>query len=249
MSERSRFVDRLVGRTSKQEDTPMAKQPDGKNPAEVPAISRLSDYTAHPDEPETWVNQEAELAADYGKLGAHVTSVLEAANEAAAKIRDEARVTAKEIAERAQREGASWLEKARADTDELSREANRLRVDAEEESRELKERANAYATEKRREADRQASALVSQAKRDASEQTRAAQERSAALAKNVDLSEQRLRQLVSGLRDLAERLEEILREPPAVSQGESLESRRAQESMEESLRRSAAAQGASQQNL
>jgi hypothetical protein len=246
MPERSRFVDRLVGRTSKQEDTQMAKQPNHKNPAEVPAISRLSDYTAHADEPETWTSDEAELAADYGKLGAHVTSVLEAANEAAAKIRDEARGNAKETAERAQRDAASWLEKARAETDELSREASRLRVEAQEESRELKERANAYATEKRREADRQASALVSQAKRDASEHTRAAQERSAALAKNVGLSEQRLRQLVGGLRELAERLEEILRDPPAASQGEGFEPRRTEESMEESLRRSAAVQGASQ---
>jgi hypothetical protein len=246
MPERSWFVDRLVGRTSRQEDTAMAKKPDPKNPEEVPAISRLSDYTAHPGEPETWAGEEAESAADYGKLGAHVTSVLEAANEAAAKIRDEARVNAKEIAERAQRDAASWLEKARGETDELSRQANRLRVEAEEESRELKERANAYATEKRREADRQASALVSQAKRDASEHTRAAQERSAALAKNVELSEQRLRQLVDGLRDLAERLEEILREPSAASQGERVEPKRTEESMEESLRRSAAAQGVSQ---
>jgi hypothetical protein len=246
MPERSKFVDRLVGRTSKQEETPMAKHPNPKNPAEVPAISRLSDYTAHSEEPETWASEEAELAADYGKFGAHVTSVLEAANEAAAKIRDEARVNAKEIAEHAQRDAASWLEKARADTDELSREANRLRIDAEEESRELKERANAYATEKRREADRQASSLLSQAKRDASEHTRAAQERSAALAKHVELSEQRLRQLVDGLRDLAEKLEAILREPSDSSQGEGVELRRTEESMEESLRRSAAAQGASQ---
>jgi len=244
----SKFVDRIVGRISKQEDIPMAKPSNRKNPpAEVPAISRLSDYTAHPDESETWstVDEGPELAADYGKLGEHVTSVLEAANDAAAKIRDEARANAKETAERAQREGASWLEKARAETEELSHEASRLRVEAEEESRELKERANAYATEKRREADRQASAIVSAAKREASEQTRAAQERSAALARNVELSEQRLRQLVGGLRDLAGRLEEILQESPGVSDKPGVEQLPGPESIDESLRRSAAAHGAS----
>jgi hypothetical protein len=237
----SKFVDRLVGRTSRQEENSMAGQSNRKNPAEVPAISRVSDYTAQPSEPETWPTSED--TADYGKLGQHVTAVLEAANQAATKIRNEARGDAKEIAESAQREAASWLEKARAETEELSHEASRLRVEAEEESRELKERANAYATEKRREADRQASALVSQAKRESAERTRAAQERSAALARNVELSEQRLRQLVDGLRDLAGRLEDMLHEVPAAS-GADGEPPREHESMEESLRPSAAVQAA-----
>jgi hypothetical protein len=224
----------MVGRTSKQEDKGMAKESDHTSPPEdVSAIARLSDYTVHSDSPETWTAQDEppEVAADYGKLGEHVTSVLEAANQAAATIRDEARTTAKDIVERAQREAGTWLEKARAET--------------EEESREMKERANAYATEKRREADRQASALTARAKREASEQTKAAQERGAALAKNVELSEQRLRQLVGGLRDLAVRLEELL-QAPAAGDGASAETPTSGESMEESLRRSAAAQGTSQ---
>jgi hypothetical protein len=252
----SKFVDRMVGRTSKGEDKTMAKQSDRKKPAEeVPAIARLSDYTVHADSPETWTSESAglaqsddpaELAADYGKLGEHVTSVLEAANQAAAKIREEARSAAQEIAERAQREAKTWLDKARAETDELSHEASRLRIEAEEESREMKERANAYATEKRREADRQATAFVAGAKREASEYTKAAQERGAALAKNIELSEQRLRQLVGGLRDLAVRLEELLQAPSDESEAAGVEPLRNEESIEESLRRSAAAQGTSQ---
>jgi hypothetical protein len=245
----------MVGRTSRQEDIGMAKQPGGKKPAEeVPAVARLSDYTVH-DGPETWTSDVGQLteeddaakfAADYGKLGEHVTSVLEAANQAAAKIREEARSTAQEIAERAQREAGTWLEKARAETEKLSHEASRLRIEAEEESLEMKERANAYDTEKRREADRQASALIAGAKREASEHTRAAQERGAALAKNIELSEQRLRQLVAGLRDLAVRLEELLQAAPDASADAAAETRQADESMDESLRRSAAVQGTSQ---
>ena len=243
----SKFVNRLVGRSSNQEGISMAKQPNRKNrPEEAPTISRLSDYTAHPAEAETWSTvADSELAADYGKLGEHVTSVLEAAKDAATNIRDEARAKAREIAESAQRDAATWLEKARLETEELAREAGRLRVEAEEESRELKVRADAYATEKRREADRQASAIVSGAKREASEQTRAAGERSAALAKNVELSEQRLRQLVGGLRELAERLEEILQEGPGASDEARVEPLSANESMDESLRRSAAGRGIS----
>lgn len=234
----------------------MAKQSDRKKSAEeVPAIARLSDYTVHADSPGTWTgeagqltpeDESAELAADYGKLGEHVTSVLEAANQAAATIREEARRTAQEIAERAQREASTWLEKTRAETEELSHDASRLRIEAEEESREMKERANAYATEKRREADRQASAFIAGAKREASDFTKAAQERGAALAKNIELSEQRLRQLVGGLRDLAVRLEELLQAAPVESEAAAVETLKNEESMEESLRRSAAAQGTSQ---
>lgn len=231
----------------------MAKKFNRKNPAEeVPAISRLSDYTGQgsrpqapaSDSPVLPADEPIALAADYAKLGEHVTSVLEAANEAAAKIREEARSGAQQIAERAQQEANAWLEKARAETQEISHEASRLRIEAEEESRELKDRATAYATEKRREADRQASALLSRAKREASEYTRAAQDRSAELAKNVELSEQRLRQLVGGLRDLADRLEEVLQ--PAGTAEAARGEPASDESMDESLRRSAAAQGASQ---
>src|SRR5439155_14774941 len=141
---------------------------------------------------------------------------------------------------------STWLEKARAETEELSREANRLRTEAEEESLELKERANAYATEKRGEADRQALAFIAGAKREASEHTKAAQERGAALAKNIELSEQRLRQLVAGLRDLAVRLEELLQAAPDASADAAAETPQTDESMDESLRRSVAAQGTSQ---
>jgi hypothetical protein len=252
----SRFVDRMVGRTSKQEDKGMAKKSDRENPAlDVPAVARLSDYTAHPENPEVSAaeaprlageDEAAAFAADYGKLGEHVTSVLEAANQAATKIREEAHGTAREIAEHAQREAAQLLEKARAETEELSHEASRLRIEAEEESREMKDRANVYATERRREADRQASALIARAKREASEYTRAAHDRSAALAKNVELSEERLRQLVGGLRDLAVRLEELLQQAPASDGAVSAETGTNEESMEESLRRSAAAQRASE---
>jgi hypothetical protein len=253
----SNFVDRMVGRNSKREDEGMAKKPDRKNQADdASAVARLSDYTVHANSPEVWATEaprlggqedgSAELQADYGKLGEHVTSVLEAANQAAGKIRDEARSAAQEIAEHAQREAGMWLEKARAETEELSHEASRLRIEAEEESREMKERANAYATEKRREADRQASALITRAKSEASEYTKAAQERSAALSKNVELSEQRLRQLVGALRDLAGRLEEVLEPQATPGEGGGAEMPRSAESMEDSLRQSAAARGTSQ---
>src|SRR5438046_1331184 len=115
----SKFVDRLVGRTSRQEENSMARQSNRKNPPEeVTAISRLSDYTAHPTEPEAWPTGDD--PADYGKLGEHVTAVLEAANQAATKIRNEARGDAKEIAEAAQREAASLLERARSSANSVS---------------------------------------------------------------------------------------------------------------------------------
>jgi hypothetical protein len=247
----SKFVDRLVGRTSNQEDTGMARKSDRKNPEGVPAVARLSDYTVRPGSTESpavgapQLEGQQDQPADYASLGEHVTAVLEAANQAAAKIRDDARSAAQEIGENAQQEANGLLETARAEREQLAHESGRLRIEAEEESRELKERANAYATEKRREADRQSSALVARAKREAGEHTKAAQDRSAALAKNVELSEQRLRQLVGGLRDLAARLEELLQQPRPSADGTGAETPTQAESMEESLRRSAAAQGTS----
>jgi F0F1-type ATP synthase membrane subunit b/b' len=222
----SKFVDRMVGRASKQEDN-------------VLALTRLSDYTARADSPEDGTPEEP---ADYGKLGEHVTSVLEAANQAAEKIHEQARGGARQITERAQQEASALLEKARAEIEELSGEAHRVRIEAEEESREMRERANAYATEKRREADREASALVAQAKRDASELEQAARARSAELERDVESSEQRLRQLVGGLRDLAVRLEELL------AAGHPVDAPDSDESMDESLRHAAAAQGAPQRS-
>jgi vacuolar-type H+-ATPase subunit H len=207
-----KFVDRMVGRASVDDEAE-----DIVHYAEVvprkATVSRLAEYTgAQGDPAEEWPYSETASSEeksdtptpDYAKLGEHVASVLEAAKTAAAKIREDARV-----------------------------EADRVRSEAEQESQELTQRANGYEAEKLSEAKEKASAIVAAAEHEVSEQTKATQERDATLAQNVAMSEERLKQLVRGLRDLAGGLEELVDDERAGARlAES-------SSLEESLRPSA----------
>ena len=240
--------DRIAGRTSQEREAEVdetARESHLADPqAQSPAASRLADYTAqetgHDDGPHDAArltpkeDEAVELVTDYGKLGEHVTSVLEAANAAAAKIRDEARAGAERLAERTRNEATALLEKAGQEADKVSLETERLRAETEKEVRETRQRANDYAAEKRGEAEGEAAAIVARAKREASEHTNAAQERGSALASNVALSEERLRQLVGGLRDLAGRLEELVQAEPPREESPNVPPDEA--SLEESLR-------------
>jgi cell division septum initiation protein DivIVA len=173
-------------------------------------------------------------------LGEHVSSVLEAANNAAAKIREDARTNAERVTKESQSEASALLEEARRHAEKLSRESERLGAEAEKENRELARQAEAYAAGKRQEAEAEAATILSHARREASEHTRAAQERRIALDKDVALSEERLGQLVSGLRNLAVQLEELVRPDPEPTTSNSAIARDQDSSLDESLRRSAA---------
>lgn len=248
----SKFVDRMVGRNPPERHAEIdenAGVPDAEGSSGSPTVSRLADYTAH----ETGVeelslatapltigaDEEVDFSMDYGKLGEHVTSVLEAANTAAAKIRGEARMAAERVAERSQSDASGLLEKAHAEAEKVSRESERLRAKAEKQSRELIQDAEAYAVKKHREAEAEATGILSRARREAREHTRAAHERHSALAKDVALSEERLRQLVGGLRNLAGTLEELV---PERAKSDTANVEDEDTSLEESLRPSVAAQ-------
>ena len=251
----SKFVDRMVGRNPPQrvaEIDQSAAEPDAEDSRGSPTVSRLAEYTAHETGAEEWshdtapltveADEEADFLTDYGKLGEHVTSVLEAANKAAAKIRVEARTNAERVAERSKSEASGLLETARGEAEKLTRESERLRATAEKQSREIRQDAEAYAAEKRREAEAEATGVLSRARREAREHTRAAHERRSALAKDVALSEERLRQLVGGLRNLAGRLEELVHAEPEQAKSDAANVGDEDSSLEESLRRSVAEQ-------
>ena len=250
----SKFVDRMVGRNGPERRGEIVEptgESDAQGSAGSPTVSRLADYTAHegnakkrPPEavPRTAdAAEEAEPLMDYGKLGEHVTSVLEAANKAAAKIQEDARANAERVTTQSQSEASALLEQARGHAEKLSRESERLSAGAKQESRELARQAEADAAEKRREAEAEATGILSRARREASEHTRAAQERRSALAKDVALSEERLGQLVGGLRNLAAQLEGLLQADPERASSNSPLARDQDFSLEESLRRSASA--------
>jgi cell division septum initiation protein DivIVA len=250
----SRFVDRMVGRSVPERpgeiDEP-AGEADAEGSAGSPTVSRLADYTGHeskakdgpPDTAPTTVkaDNEAKPLMDYAELGEHVTSVLEAANKAAAKIREDARANAERVAKQSQSEASALLEQARGDVETLSRESERMRAQAKKESLAMTQRAEAYVAEKRREVEAEATRILSRARREASEHTRAAHERRSALAKDVALSEERLGQLVGGLRNLAVRLEELVDAKPEQANSVSTIVGDQDRSLEESLRPSVVA--------
>jgi hypothetical protein len=250
----SKFVDRMVGRNDPErrgEIVEAGGELDARGSVGSPTVSRLADYTVHEGNaknrpPDTVPRtpdavEEAEPLMDYGQLGEHVTSVLDAANTAAAKIREDARTNAERVTKQSQSEASALLEQARGHAEKLSRESERLSAEVKEENREMARQAEAYAGEKRQEAEAEAAGILSRARREASEHTRAAQERRSALAKDVALSEERLGQLVSGLRNLAVQLEELVRPVPGPATSNSAIARDQDSSLEESLRRSAAA--------
>jgi cell division septum initiation protein DivIVA len=250
----SKFVDRMVGRNAPERraeiDEP-AGGPDAGGPVGSPTVSRLADYTVHegnakkdraPDTAPRTVtaDNEAEPVTEYGKLGEHVASVLEAANKAAAKIREDAHTNAERVANQSESEAKALLEQAQEHAEKLSRASERLRAEAKTESRGMTQRAEADVAEKRREAEAEATGILSRARREASEHTRAAQERRSALARDVALSEERLGQLVGGLRNLAVRLEELVQAEPGHAKSDPLIVDQ-EPSLEESLRPSVAA--------
>jgi len=249
----SKFVDRMVGRNVPERRAEIDEPggPDAGGSVGSPTVSRLADYTVHegnakkstaPDTVPRTVNadNEAKPVTDYGKLGEHVSSVLEAANKAAEKIQEDARTNAERVAKHSQSEASALLEQARGHAEKLSLESERLCAEAKKESREMTRSAEAYVAEKRREAEAEATGILSRARREASEHTRAADERRSALAKDVALSEERLGQLVGGLRNLAVQLEELVRPDPEPANSSPL-ARDQDSSLEESLRRSASA--------
>ena len=211
----SNFVNRVIGRMPPDEEREAELVRDDALPS--PVLSRMAGYTGGEDQKQddgrqalVAEDEPAERSNDYAELGEHVASVLETATAAAAKIEEDAREEARKLAERTKEKAAEVISSARLEADKVSAEAKQLRAEAEKETRELRQRVNEYLADKREEAETEASEILTRAKREAGEHTRAAQERRSALDQNVALTEERLRQLVGGLRDLAGRLEGLL---------------------------------------
>jgi hypothetical protein len=148
--------------------------------------------------------------ADYAELGEHVARVLQAANEAAARIRLDAEADAERIAEESRQEATTTLSEANRDADKVLFEADQRRAEADEAAKATRGAADTYADQQRREAQAQASRLIAEADQDARRRAQAAEERHKALTADVVRTEERLQQLVGGLRDLAARLEEVV---------------------------------------
>jgi hypothetical protein len=154
---------------------------------------------------------------EYGNVGARVTGILEAAEQAAEQIRTDSLRQAHETMRRAEADAQVRIE-------ELTREAERVRSEADDYARDIRQAVDSYGTQARREAEEDARKLVT----DAEEQARATREAAQAMAEQIqeDASgrhetlqrearalEERRQRVLDGLRDLAAQLQDALVEP------------------------------------
>ena len=149
------------------------------------------------------------------QFGEHLSSVLQAANEAAKKVEDDARTEAERLRMHTQSQAAATLDGARRESEKLLAEAERLRTEAENECSQTRKLAETYAAKKLRAAEAKATDIVSRAEEVAKTRSLAAEERSRELQANVELAEARLQQLATGMVDTASRLEGLIERPVA----------------------------------
>jgi hypothetical protein len=165
-------------------------------------------------QPENPTSQSARAAQDVkADLESRVAGILEAAKQAAEQIRTDARNEAAGIRREAE-------EAAAARSQQAEQEAERVRLQAEREAADIRRNGEAGATERRREvedqarktlgaADAQARATREAAAEMAKRIEHAARGREAGLQRETEPLEARLRQALSGLRELASQLEEL----------------------------------------
>jgi hypothetical protein len=147
---------------------------------------------------------------DFDRLGTHVGNVLSAAEEAAARIQQEARVNAGRVREQAEKESAGLVDTARRDAEATKAEAERARAETEEWVEQTRAIAEDYAAEKRGEAEAEAAEIIRRAEQRAVSLRIDAEQRQKALEFDISHSENRLRELVTALHDLADRLDRVL---------------------------------------
>jgi cell division septum initiation protein DivIVA len=155
---------------------------------------------------------EAPEAGDGGfaELGQHVATVLATAREAAEKIQTDARREATQVLERAKAEAEQTLAQAREKATAIEAETTEKRSAAFAAAEDVRTRADAYAEKKQQEVDEAAAEALARAERQARERARAAEERQQTLDAHVERTEERLRKLVTGLRELAGRLDVLV---------------------------------------
>jgi hypothetical protein len=160
---------------------------------------------------------EEKATNEYADVGARVTGILEAAEQAAEQIRSDSLRQAHETMRRAETDAEAWIE-------ELTREAQRVRAEADDYARDIRQAVDSYGTQARREAEEEARKLVT----DAEEQARATREAAQAMAEQIQEDarrrneplqretralEERRQRVLDGLRDLAAQLQDALVEP------------------------------------
>jgi cell division septum initiation protein DivIVA len=105
---------------------------------------------------------------------------------------------------------ASVLKAAEAAAERLAEDARRQATDILGQAKNVREQADVYAEQKQREVDAETAKLLEAAELSAARRVQDARQRNEALHKDLELTEKRLQDLVTGLRTLASHLEDLL---------------------------------------
>jgi hypothetical protein len=185
---------------------------DGESPQSVAAASPEPDTVAR---------------TDLGDVGQHITSVLAAAEAAAAKLRSDAENEATEVREQAEQAAGDIRRRVRQEAETARASAQEIVAEAESTSADTRSEADRYAENRRREADAHAAKIVLEAEQRAASIADAAEERHREVLTNIATSEARLRDLAKSLRGVASALDTVVGDEDGEEPGleESLRSR------------------------
>jgi len=186
----------------------IAIKPEADNEEAVQTEPEAAEPTFPPEATEAPAERSA--PNDTSGVGKHVQTVLKAAEDAAARLIREARAQAHEIREIAEREASSQVEAASSTAARLTEEAERAHAEALAAAAQARAAAEEEAAARRAEAEEEAETVRAEAERDTSSFGREAAERYEELLNDTALAEDRLRRLVDGLRDVADRLDDLL---------------------------------------
>lgn len=156
---------------------------------------------------------------DTGRVAAHVETVLQAAEDAAGRMIEEARAEAEQIRAGAERQAASELEAAQATATRLQEEAERAHAEALAAAAEARRAAKDDAASLRAQAEEHVTKMRSGIEREAASARAAAESHYEDLLSDTAFAEGRLRRLVGGLREVADRLDNLL-EPEETGSAE-----------------------------
>jgi hypothetical protein len=178
--------------------------------------------TSDPEAPE----DDVEMAADETQVietvvrpsvGEHVEAVLKAAEDAAERLVEDARMRAIAIRADAEREASSHIDAAHVTAARLTEQAEAAHSEALASAERVRAAAEGDAVDVRAEAEEEAAKLRADAERDAATMAERTTARHEELLNDTALAEDRLRRLVDGLRDVADRLDGLL-QPTADEQ-------------------------------
>jgi hypothetical protein len=206
-----------------------AVNPTRRSPIVSEATQDLNKQTAESDQgqatPAGAHDSETAQQSEHGGVVERVSAILQAAEAAAAAIREEAKVGASEIQRQAEGKGRAHLEQVTKDGQaylaQVKEEAARIRNDAVEAANEAQSGAEAYGAKQRREAAQavkqtlaQAEAQARATRQAAEEMARqiesAAREREETLRAQMRPLETSLRRALDAFRGISAQLEELL---------------------------------------